>query len=86
MESEWDLFVEQVYSPNACFPRVVVISSDVLLQLLKAWGADLTVVCGSKSLERVLTLGADIALDYNKYDVKKELKEIPRLEADAFEV
>ncbi|ELU18710.1 hypothetical protein CAPTEDRAFT_6645 [Capitella teleta] len=50
------------------------------IQLFKVWGADVTVVCGSDSVERCLMLGADVTLDYQNYDVKQELKDLAKFD------
>jgi len=48
------------------------------MQLLKAWGAEVTSTCAGDAVMKVLELGADIALDYTKEDVFLELKRLPQ--------
>jgi len=45
---------------------------------LKAWGAHVTTTCSSDAVEKVLELGADIALDYTEHDVMHELQRLHR--------
>ena len=45
---------------------------------MKAWGSHVTATCSSDAVDRVLELGADIALDYTKYDVMHELQQLHR--------
>ena len=47
----------------------------MFLQLLKAWGAEVT-TCAGDAVISVLELGADIALDYTKENVFVELKKL----------
>lgn len=39
------------------------------IQLAKYYGAEVTVVCGTKHIEQSIALGADFAIDYTKEDV-----------------
>ncbi|KAK2169508.1 hypothetical protein LSH36_9g09067 [Paralvinella palmiformis] len=50
------------------------------IQLLKAWGAEVTSTCAGDAVMKVLELGADIALDYTKEDVFLELKRLPQFD------
>jgi len=45
---------------------------------LKAWGAHVTTTCSSDAVDKVLKLGADIALDYTKHNVMHELQRLHR--------
>ena len=45
---------------------------------MKAWGAHVTSTCSSDAVDRVLELGADIALDYTKHNVMQELQRLHR--------
>ncbi|XP_031570023.1 reticulon-4-interacting protein 1, mitochondrial-like [Actinia tenebrosa] len=44
------------------------------IQLLKAWGADVTTTCRTDAVELVMSLGADHVIDYNMTDVEAELE------------
>lgn len=50
------------------------------IQLLKAWGAHVTTTCSSDAVDKVLKLGADIALDYTKHNVMHELQRLHRFD------
>jgi NADPH:quinone reductase-like Zn-dependent oxidoreductase len=50
------------------------------IQLLKAWDAHVTTTCSSDTINKVLELGADIALDYTRHDAMLELENLPRFD------
>ncbi|KAL5010232.1 hypothetical protein ScPMuIL_012537 [Solemya velum] len=46
------------------------------IQLMKAWGAEVTVTCGADAVNLVTSLGADIVIDYKSQSFKQDLKQI----------
>ncbi|KAI0229325.1 hypothetical protein LSAT2_020259 [Lamellibrachia satsuma] len=45
-------------------------------QLLKAWGATVTVTCAPDAVAMTLALGADIAISYHTSDIMEQLKQL----------
>jgi NADPH:quinone reductase-like Zn-dependent oxidoreductase len=50
------------------------------VQLLKAWGGDVTGVCSSDATEKVLQLGANTVIDYKQHDVWRELDRVGKFD------
>lgn len=50
------------------------------IQLLKAWGAEVTVICSKDAVEMLQNFGADYVLDYRSQDIKMELKQMDRFD------
>lgn len=46
------------------------------IQILKAWGAEVTATCSTDAVEMVQNLGADNVLNYQDPDFKRQLKEL----------
>ena len=49
-----------------------------LLQLLKSWGADVTVTCSSAAVDLLTDLGVDATVDYQSNNYQNELERLPR--------
>ncbi|KAL8595333.1 hypothetical protein ACOMHN_020086 [Nucella lapillus] len=47
------------------------------IQLLKAWGAEVSATCGTDAVDFVRSLGADHVVDYKTCDVRAELAKLP---------
>ncbi|KAK7108875.1 hypothetical protein V1264_016535 [Littorina saxatilis] len=47
------------------------------IQLLKAWGADVTATCGPDAVDLLYSLGADTVVDYTTTDATTELSRMP---------
>lgn len=54
------------------------VSSSVCCQLLKAWGAHVTVTCSQNAEGLVRGLGADEVVDYTAGDATEQLKEMEK--------
>ncbi|XP_072034513.1 reticulon-4-interacting protein 1 homolog, mitochondrial-like [Amphiura filiformis] len=50
------------------------------IQLLKAWGAEVTTTCSSDAKQLVMDLGANHAVDYKTKNVKRELRQIGKFD------
>jgi len=48
------------------------------MQFLKAWDTHVTTTCATDAIDKVLELGADVALDYTRHDARVELEALPR--------
>lgn len=43
---------------------------------MKAWGAEVTVTCGTDAVDLVTSLGADVVIDYKSQNMWEELRRI----------
>ena len=50
----------------------------MILQLMKAWGADVTTTCSTDAVAMVTSLGADTVIDYRMSDTVKELRKLEK--------
>lgn len=56
------------------FCSAVVFQDGMCVQLLKAWGAQVTVTCSHDAQQLVEALGADCVVDYTAGPVKDQLE------------
>ncbi|XP_067674421.1 reticulon-4-interacting protein 1 homolog, mitochondrial-like [Haliotis asinina] len=50
------------------------------IQLLSAWGADVTTTCSTDAVEFVTSLGANTVIDYKTQDVQEELQKLDKFD------
>ncbi|ESO92256.1 hypothetical protein LOTGIDRAFT_162911 [Lottia gigantea] len=77
--------VGELTPSNTRGQRILVIAGSggigtFAIQLIKAWGGDVTTTCSSESVEIVRDLGADVVIDYKTQDVQYELRQQDRFD------